>query len=357
MAFDFFPKTQRELKSKTSGYRLQPSTEVLLLFVYLKKKFPKVETPINIDLSKQNSVNVTRDIEHDTSISTIKKGANLDKLSIKFGNGSSGNRGVNNRGNLFEPEFATALLNWWAGKRVADTKMLTAIEHLNKTYKFESKKKFTVNVVGGENTKRPLTYSPKIKITNPKGRGYNIGKSVTDITIESGRDEIYLSLKLGTTTTFFNVGVRTVLPPDDIKANNIKDPDGKKLLKLFGIQEGLFCDVFNGNLKAGVIKTPKLNTTDIGTLLKSGIGYGYHIIHKMSSTIISKKMDARAMNNAARVGQARIYYGGKTGVGKRIDIEMESETYKFKLNFRDTQGKDGYPTRLMCDFSYNNIIF
>ena len=70
------------------------------------------------------------------------------------------------------------------------------------------------------------------------------------------------------------MGVRTVLPPDDIKANNIKDPDGKKLLKLFGIQQDLFCDVFNGNLKAGVIKTPKLNTTDIGTLLKSGIGYG-----------------------------------------------------------------------------------
>jgi len=353
MAYDFFPKTQKELKRKTSSYRLQPSTEVVLLFVYLKKKFPAVDAPINIDLTKQNNVNVSRDIEQDTTIPNIKKGAKLQHLSIKFGNGSSGNRGVNNRGNLFEPEFATALLDWWAGKNVANKQMLTAIEHLNETYKFETSKKFVVNVVGGENTKRPLSYSgPKIKITNPGGRGYDIGPSVTDITIESGRKEIYLSLKLGTTTTFFNVGVRTVLPPEDIKANNIKNTDGKKLLKLFGIQQGLFCDVFNGDLKAGVIKTPKLNTTDIETLLKSGIGYGYHIIHKMSGTILSKKMDAAAMNKAARVGRARIYYGGKTGMGKRIDIEMESETYKFKLNFRDTQGKDGYPTRLMCDFSY-----
>ena len=159
-------------------------------------------------------------------------------------------------------------------------------------------------------------------------------------------------MKLGTTTTFFNVGVRTVLPPEDIKANNIKNKDGKKLLKLFGIQQDLFCDVFNGTLKTGVTRKPKLNSGDIETLLKSGIGYGYHIIHKMSTTIISKEMDIKAMNKAARVGSATIYYGGKTGLGKRIDIEMESQTYKFKLNFRDTQGKDGYPTRLMCDFSY-----
>ena len=43
---------------------------------------------------------------------------------------------------------------------------------------------------------------------------------------------------------------------------------------------------------------------------------------------------------------------GKTGSGKRINMEMKSSVYKFSLNIRDTQGKDGYPTRLMCDFSY-----
>jgi hypothetical protein len=31
---------------------------------------------------------------------------------------------------------------------------------------------------------------------------------------------------------------------------------------------------------------------------------------------------------------------------------MSSSIYKFSLNIRDTQGKDGYPTRLMCDFKY-----
>ncbi len=32
-------------------------------------------------------------------------------------------------------------------------------------------------------------------------------------------------------------------------------------------------------------------------------------------------------------------------------MEMSSPNYKFKLNIRDTQGKDGYPTRMMCDFT------
>ena len=57
------------------------------------------------------------------------------------------------------------------------------------------------------------------------------------------------------------------------------------------------------------------------------------------------------MKKAAKVGGITIHYGGKTGRGKRIDMEVESSVYKFKLNIRDTQGNDGYPTRMMCDFA------
>ena len=86
-------------------------------------------------------------------------------------------------------------------------------------------------------------------------------------------------------------------------------------------------------------------------LLESGIGYGYHVIHKMRGQVLSKKMDAAAMRAAAKVGTCIVHYGGKSGKGKRIDMEMSSPYYKFKLNIRDTQGKDGYPTRMMCDFT------
>lgn len=352
MAYDCFPKTVKELQQKTKSHPAEIQGELFLLFNYFKKKFPKLETPINLDLQKRSSVNISRAIQEDTSLQKIKSDVKISKLSMKFGNGSSGNRGVNNRGNLFEPEFAEALLKWWSGEKVANTAMREAIEHLDKTYALKKSKKFKVDVVGGENTKRPLIYTPKVKLSNPKGSGYDIGKSVTDITLHTDKQEIYLSLKLGTTVTFFNVGVRTVLPPDDIKAYNIQNPDGKKLLKLFGINEKVFCDVFNGRLERGFTENVRLPASMIDELMKTGIGEGYHIIHKLSGGIKSKKMDRNALNKASKVSNATVYYGGKGGTGKRVDIEMESQTYKFKLNLRDTQGKDGYPTRLMCDFSY-----
>ncbi len=92
--------------------------------------------------------------------------------------------------------------------------------------------------------------------------------------------------------------------------------------------------------------------TNMKSLMETGIGEGYHIIHKVSGKVISKKMDKAALRKASLVSTCKVYYGGKTGTGKRIDMEMESATYKFKINIRDTQGKDGYPTRMMCDFSY-----
>lgn len=353
MAYDFFPKTKKELETKTKYFDPIAQEELQVLFEYLKKQFPKVETPINLDLAKKSSANVTRQVEQDTTISKIKSGTGTKKLSIKFGNGSSGNRGVNNRGNLFEPEFAKALLDWWDGKPVLDQKILKSIEHLDECYNLRKSKTLRVDVVGGENTRRPLYYSPKIGLSNPKGSGNDIGKSVTDVTLVlDNRKEIYLSLKLGTTTTFFNVGVRTTLPPDQIKEGKITNRDGQKLLQLFGIDETLFCKVFNGELEKGVIQNSRPDATNMKNLLNTGIGEGYHIIHKLSGKIVSKKMDRDALRKASTVGAAKVYYGGKTGTGKRIDIEMESGTYKFKLNIRDTQGKDGYPTRLMCDFSY-----
>lgn len=353
MAYDFFPKTEDELQKKIKNHPSKTQGDLYLLFTYLKKKFPNLETPINLDLSKKNSANISRALQEDTSITKIKREAKISSLSMKFGNGSSGNRGVNNRGNLFEPQFADALLKWWRGESVTDSKMLSAIQDLDKTYELRKSSKLVVDVVGGENTRRPLVYTPYIVLTNPKGSGDDVGKSVTDITLKTDTQEIYLSLKMGTTVTFFNVGVRTVLTPDEIKAYNITNAEGRKLLNLFGIDHKMFCDVFNG--KHDGTSMPVNTRVDVEAmrrLMRSGIGKGYHIIHKLSGKILSKQMDETALRKASSVTTAKIYYGGKTGQGKRIDIEMESPTYRFKLNIRDTQGKDGYPTRLMCDFSY-----
>ena len=224
---------------------------------------------------------------------------------------------------------------------------------LDKTYKLSESNWLKVNVDAGANTPRPLSFDGKINITNTKGTGKDIGNSVTDITLtKDDGEKIYLSLKFETTTTFFNVGVRTKLRQSEIDPGEIKDRDGKKLLKLFGIDNKRFCTIFNDKVKTNGGKvTTRPNIAAMKELLESGIGHGYHVIHKMKGKVLSKKMDETAMKAAAKVGTCTVHYGGKTGKGKRIDMEMKSPYYKFKLNIRDTQGKDGYPTRMMCDFT------
>lgn len=350
-AYSFFPKSEIEISNQVPKDIAQ---EVKQLFTFLKKKFTSVDSPINMDLKSPKLVNVTRQLQTDIELSTIISGAKLDKIKIKFGNGSSGNRGENNRGNLFETTFAEAIRAWWDGEEIADPKMAAAINDLDKTYKLKKSKSLLVNIVGGENTKRPLQFSSsKITLANTKGSGFDIGQSVTDVTLVTDTQEIYLSLKLGSTTTFFNVGVKTVLTTQEIKSGKITNEKGLNLLKIFGIDPVKFCKVYDGKMEKGEIdRSAKFDTAKMAALLQSGIGYGYHIIHKMSNTIVSKQMDKAAMIKAAKpTGKVIVYYGGKTGKGKRVDVEFESASYKFKINIRDTQGKDGFPTRMMCDFT------
>jgi len=350
-AYSFFPTSVASIKGTLKDFPKDNMEDIINLFKFLKGKD---KTPINIDLKKPKYVNVSRTLNGVYDIETIKKGAKLKTIKIKWGNGSSGNRGANNRGNAFETTFANAIEKWYAeGEGAVDNKqILDAIKDLDKIYKIGKSKTFDAKVVGGENTRRPLDFGSRIKITNTKAKGFDIGQSVTDITLLTDNNPpIFLSLKLGGTTTFFNVGLKTKLTKDEINSGMIKNKDGKKLLDLFGIDNKRFCTIFNDKVKtqSGVVNG-RPDASGLNYLLQSGIGFGYHVIHQMSGKVLSKQMDASAMKKAAKVGGVKIYYGGKGGKGKRIDMEMESDSYIFKLNIRDTQGTDGYPTRMMCDF-------
>ena len=353
-AYSFFPKTEDEISKTLADWPHESVADVISLFTYLSNKGDKI--PINIDMKKTKDINVSRTFKAVEDIGDIKRNAGLKTVRIKYGNGSSGNRGVKNRGNLFETAFAEDLNRWFAEGQdaVTDDANLKAIMHLDGVYELSSSKTLKVNVVGGENTKRPLSFTGShIVLTNTKGVGTDIGSSVTDITLEKDDGEkIYLSLKFETTTTFFNVGVRTKLTPKEIKEGEIQNRDGLMLLDLFGIDNKRFCGIFNDDVKTRggkVITRP--NPMAMKALLESGIGHGYHVIHKMKNKVYSKKMEMAAMQSAAKVGKCVVHYGGKGGRGKRIDMELSSKYYRFKLNIRDTQGRDGYPTRMMCDFT------
>lgn len=363
MAYTFFPKTASEIQTTLKGAQQKKISEIMDLFAWLRAKFPAIETPINIDPSSLGKVNVTRMLEGDVDLGQLKRYASLSSVSVKFGSGSSGNRGVNNRGNLFEPQFAKALEDWWSGVKISDTKMIAALEDLKQEYDLTQYSKIRVIQEGALNKKRPLVYSPDVVISAPGGGADgDIGSIVTDLTLlgtKNNKEKVvaYLSLKLGNTATFFNVGLKTVLTTEEIKSGLIENINGKKLLSLFNIQAPVFCDVFNGKLDKGYNedvwnKMDGAQKVALRKLLESGIGHGYHVIHKLTSDIKSIKIDKKYKESASTPTSCVVYYGGKGGSGKRIDIEIETKKYRLKLNIRDTQGQGGYPTRLMGDFSY-----
>ncbi len=363
MAYDFFPTKGKEILTQCKKFPASNVAEVIKLHEVLQKKY-KIDAPINMDLGSKfqtmtkTKVNISRSLEGAITIKEINRLAGIENLQLKFGNGSSGKRGAENEGNAFEREFTKDLISWWEGEKVSNKKHLKAILDLDKTYNLKESTTLEVKNEGGANTKRPIKFGSRIVLENTKGTGNDLGAGVTDITlIKDSGEKIYLSLKFGPTTTFFNVGVRTILTPEEIENGVITDKNGLKLLNMFGIDNDKFCRVFQG-AKGGKpgykgVEVVRYDKTNLKHLMRSGVGYGYHVIHKFTNgSVLSKKMTKSAMEDAVKTGRMKLFYGGKTGTGKRINMECESSDYKFSLNIRDTQGKDGKPTRMMCDFKY-----
>lgn len=360
MAYTFFPKTTKEIDEKLKNTHTPAQvSEISAVFNYLHKKFPRYETPINIDTTK-SKINIIRSLQGDIEIPTIKRDLKLVKIGLKFGNGSMGGRGVNNKGNAFEGIFANRMREWLSSDPEQKDTYTNAIEHLNSIYDLSKYPDLYIDdTQGAANTKRPLVFQGNSILISPKPNN-NIGSVVTDVTVydspKSKNVIAYLSMKDGTTTTFFNVGVRTILTPVEIKRGVITNKQGLQLLKLFNIDDHVFCEVFNKTLKRGYSvdvwsKMTQTQKNNLQKLIESGIGNGYHVIHKTKGKIHSYKVDSDYMKTASKPTSCKIYYGGLTGTGRRIDMVIDTPKYILKLNIRDTQGSDGYPTRMMCDFT------
>jgi hypothetical protein len=358
MAYTFFPKTATEIKQTLKGDKAKID-DIINVFAYLKSTFKKIENPINIDPKSIGKINITRGLYGTIDINKIKSATKANKITMKFGDGSSGGRGVKNKGNAYEGQLAEALRQWWSGEKISDTNLAKAVDNIVKLHQLNKCKKLEVKEVGELNNKRPFIFSPQVLISSKiPVSDNNLGPVVTDITLVcDGKKEIYLSLKTGGTVTFFNSGIRTVLTPTEIKNGRITNKDGLKILNMFNIKDALFCDIYNGKLKKGYVedvwKTMSANQKkELKNFLISGVGHGYTIVHKLSNRTEVYKVDKSYMDSAATPSSCNVYYGGKSGTGKRIDMEIETGHYILKLNIRDTQGGDGYPTRMMCDYSY-----
>ena len=352
MAYDFIPTSTNDIVKTISDKTI--SEELVLALMRLHKKFPSIKDPLALDPKAPRIAKVTRKLQESLNIKELQ--APFKRIKLEFGEGSRGGRGTGNKGNAFEDELAKDFDKWWETGKVSSQMNEKLIKGIVSEYKIDKWKDLYVDAEGALNKPRPLMVSGDNVLITPGL--VDIGAIVTDITLRKGKDKkaeagVYLSLKYSGTVTFFNAGTKKYLTDAELKAGMVKNPGGITLLKMFGLDNATFCSVFNGKGKnfKSIDTTKKVNIRILEDLIKSGIGYGYHMVHKLGQEIISKPVTKAYRDNASNVKKVTVFYGGKTGTGKRVDIEVITPTYILKFNFRNKQGGN-YISHLMCDYSY-----
>ena len=325
----------------------------------------------NSKTTNGKSCKIARALKGVVDIAAIKRECNkggrvLDsQFKIVFGDGSRGNRGKGNRGNIFETQLEKGLNDWIEEGEYENNPYKDFISDLIEAYDLENCQMVVV-AEGGENKKRPITFEGgNWKIGEATATNYNIGPIVTDLTLKIKRkrkqeENIYLSLKTSGTTTMSNLGVKKIFPKSEIQSGFITNQIGVKILSTFGIDNARFCRVFNeasvGKVMSGGDDTsPPFNRKLLQGMIRGSIGHGYHYTHKQGTKIKNFEMTKAVCDSATRVSSATVHYGGKTGTGQRIDITVATPVMELKFNIRDTSGTaDPWPDKLQSAYKFND---
>jgi hypothetical protein len=356
-AFNVFPTTEDEISN--------PKTKELFRII---KDYPglSINDPLVLDPNSPNIAKISRSLQRDAKFIEYLNneldleldpllGGKWNGISIKWGEGSRGGRGVNSKGLGFEGELE-ADLNLFNAEGISEAnkdqyKYPDLIIEMSKELGLQPGN-FKVIPEGAKNQSRPLGFKsggPVVEFSQGSA-----AETLTDITIEKGDKKYYLSAKFGNTLTFFNSGVTKFLPASEIKAGKITNSDGIALLDTFGIDNETFCKVFNDYPDANFSEQNGASTnydlSKMKNLVKSGIGEGYYMVKAGGKSSQFSHIDSEYTDTASDVSAPIVYYGGIGGNGKRVDVTFESPTYKFKINIRNKQG-GLYPSHIMCDYT------
>ena len=363
MAYNLIPSTFSDAGSSVKHMDNATAAEGLRLWNYLVSTYG-MENPLAFDPTNKKQVKIARALQTEFTKAEIKKKLKITALKVDFGDGSRGNRGSGNQGNLFEQQLEAGINDWIETSELSNNKYRDFIYGLVKHYHLEDCIAVRVIAEGGENKKRPMQLvNGHWKIgTASLATGYNIGATITDLTLESKcknkpLHKYYLSLKTSGTTTLSNLGLKTsVFPVEQVKAGNITTTDGIALMKTFGLDEATFCATFNqyqsGNRNFKVLDaSPRYNKALLQELIKGSLGYGYHYVHLNKGKIKHMEITKQFLNNAANVTDVRISYGGETGGAKRVNIHMRTPLLDMTFNIRNTsdRGTTSDPDRVYPD--------
>ena len=362
MAYDVIPETKKELRSSLSDFSEEVLSDANRLFCHLEKKYSKIKAPLAFDPKKKNECKITRALQTEFKLGDLKKELKLSKLRIDFGDGSRGNRGLGNQGTLFEIELQEGFDNWIEDNNTKH-KYSVFIKEMIKHYKLEECKAVKCIAEGGENKKRPISLEgKKWRVGDASDAlGYDIGATVTDLTLEvlcadNKLRKYYISCKTSGTTNLSNLGLKgSVFPVQQIKDCNITTDSGEALIETFGLDKQKLCDTFNkfdaGDRTYKESATATGNKAKLAQLIKGSLGYGYHYVHLDRGKIKHFEIDEKFLNSAAKASSIRIEYGGETGGAKRINMHVKTPKMDLMFNIRNTttKGTKDDPNRVYPD--------
>ena len=244
---------------------------------------------------------------------------------------------------------------------------------------------------GGNNTKRPFNFDGKkiwIGDDPAAAKGpLDIGKVVSDITVNTSDGPVYLSLKFGSTNAILNLGVGSLFPKSFFEGKTRLSDGGRALFKCLHIDEEKFKETFVSYTKTKADKTksvrnknPELkpntddeeivdnftselrNDPDFNNLILQAFGFGYILVHKSGGKngVISYR-DFRKKetvsnfikdDNRSKIEKAQVLYGGKSGDGKRVQVEINyGNVLDLSVVIRNVQGKV-YPDKLQIIYKF-----
>jgi len=284
----------------------------------------------------------------------------------EFG-GQEGGKKVN-LGIVFENDFYGRLEEALEGKRLLNERnqgidsYSTAVSYiLKKTSEMKKSPAISVEDTGGRNTSRPIQASAGSLYIAPNDHTKH-GALLSDIDVHHKSGKSHLSLKYGATLTFMNAGVSKVLNEKEMKTGVITNVQGKNILAAFGIDEQLFCDVFNkygSGAKFPTVTTQLSNKQKAlcRNLLSTGVGSGYWMVHGQPNQSVNFYYMDSQKNKVASTPptEVEINYGGSRGVGKRVDVQFSNQYFDFKLNIRNKQS-GLYPSHIMLDYTTKDAI-
>lgn len=237
----------------------------------------------------------------------------------------------------------------------------------------------TLDILGGQNNKRPLTQEGDFIFLGSKLDRATVGDDVVDILLKKGRGQgktvLNLSLKSGETVTFCNAGISLLFPKTaftDYESTGKFIPgevgscSGADLLDLFGIDPNRFASVFVNYSKEKSKRKAEKDFVDITNYLngkkdifnkfvESVVGYGYILVHEKRDEIHYQDLRTpeQMRDFIGILKHAEIQYP-KNGEAKRINIIAEfSNGLKIIFNIRDKSG-GVFPTGLMADYKVSH---